>query len=428
MQKLQTKPLISQSQLLHGGLICAVGALFYCYEFVLRILPGALQSELTAAFGHISATTFGELSAFYYFSYSPMQLPVGMLMDRYGPWRLLTFACLCCTFGSWMFMDTTSIFIAGSGRFLVGFGSSFAFVGVLSLAVHWLPRRYFSLVAGLVTTIAMLGLMYGEVKITHISVTLGWQYVLYLMVLIGAILSFIVLFVVRDGPTGHTAHKHPLPEFIANVVHVLVSPQIWLIGFVGACLYTSLSVFGELWGKTYLELAHHLTKLEAAKAISAVFMGWAVGAPIAGYFSDKTGRRVLPLAVGAIVAFISICFVLYYPGLSYFALVSLLFIYGLSSSTEIIVFIMGKENSGAKYSGTSFAAVNMIVTLGGVIFQPLVGKLLDISGDSHFVADEHVYTVFDYQLALSILPISLLFVMILAFFMKDMSAPRMASK
>src|ERR1044072_4329198 len=125
----------SKSQTRFGILVCAVGAFFYCYEFVLRIIPGALQSELSAAFGHISATTFGQLSAFYYFAYSPMQLPVGMLMDRYGPHKLLTFACLCCTIGSWMFTDVSSMLIAGCGRFLVGFGSAFAFVGVLSLAL-----------------------------------------------------------------------------------------------------------------------------------------------------------------------------------------------------------------------------------------------------------------------------------------------------
>ena len=105
---------ISRRQALFGSLVCAVGAFFYCYEFVLRIIPGALQSELSAAFGNISATTFGQLSAFYYFAYSPMQLPVGMLMDRFGPRRLLTIACLCCTIGSWMFADTSSMFIASS--------------------------------------------------------------------------------------------------------------------------------------------------------------------------------------------------------------------------------------------------------------------------------------------------------------------------
>ena len=402
-----------------GALVCTIGAFFYCYEFVLRIIPGALQSELSAAFGHISASAFGQLSAFYYFAYSPMQMPVGMLMDRFGPRRLLSFACLCCTLGSLMFSYSSSLLIAGSGRFLVGFGSSFAFVGVLSLALQWLPRRYFSLVAGLITTLGMLGLVYGEVKVTEMAVTMGLPYVLSMMVLIGLILTVMILLVVRDGPGESQMKTQPLPDFFRNVIKVLVSPQVWLIGFVGACLYTSLSVFGELWGKSYLEQAHHLTKVDAAKAISFMFLGWAVGAPIAGYLSDLSGRRVFPLVLGAVLSFICICVILYCPGLSYTTLVTLLFFYGVFSGTELIVFIMAKENSGAQLSGTVFAATNMIVTLGGVIFQPLVGKLLDTFGDSGLVNGDHIYTVVDYQVALSILPISLLLVVIAAFFLKD---------
>lgn len=413
---------ITRKQALYGVFICFVGAVFYCYEFILRIIPGALQTELSTALGHISATTFGQISALYYFAYSPMQLPVGMLMDRFGPRRLLTFACLCCTLGSWMFTLTSSMFLVGAGRFLVGFGSSFAFVGVLSLALHWLPRKYFSLMAGLITTLGMLGLVYGEVKITAWSESMGWEYVLLFIAFIGLGLSLLMFLVVRDGPEGHQPNKYPLPEFFHNALKVLMSLEVWLIGFVGACLYTSLSVFGELWGKTYLEQAHHLTKVEAAQTISAVFLGWAVGAPIAGYFSDTTGRRVLPLVVGAILSLICISIVIYFPGLSYVSLNILLFLYGFFSATEIIVFIMAKECTGAKLSGTVFAATNMIVTLGGVVFQPLVGKLLDTFGDSGIIAGEHIYTVEDYQIALSILPLSLLLVTILAFFIKDHSS------
>lgn len=409
----------TRKQLILGALICAVGAFFYCYEFILRIIPGVLQHELSAAFGNISATTFGQLSALYYFAYSPMQMPVGMLMDRFGPRRLLTFACLACTLGSWMFMHTSSMWIAGSGRFLVGFGSAFAFVGALSLTINWLPRKYFSLVVGLVTTLGMLGLIYGEVKITQVAETLGWESALFLMVTVGIILSLIFMLIVRDGPDGHVAHNHSLPVFFNKVGSVLMSPQVWLIGFVGACLYTSMSVFGELWGKSYLEQAHHLTKMQSAASISAMFLGWAVGAPVAGYLSDSTGRRVLPLVLGAVMAFLCISIVLYFPGLSFRTLNVLLFLYGVFSGAEIIVFIMAKENSGAELSGTVFAATNMIISLAGAIFQPLVGKLLDTFGDSGIVAGQYIYTVLDYQIALSVLPLSLLMVMILAFFMKD---------
>lgn len=408
--------------ILYGALVCLVGALFYCYEFILRIIPGVLQTELSQAFGNISASVFGQLSAIYYFAYSPMQLPVGILMDRYGPRCLLTFACFCCALGSWLFSMTSSLAMAGCGRFLMGFGSSFAFVGVLSLAIFWLPRRYFSLMAGLITTLGMLSLVLGEIKITQLSATIGWHSVLTLLVIIGFVLTFLLMTVVRDAPNSLGAGRESFKDFFIKTWQVLSSLQIWLIGIAGACLYTSLSVFGELWGKIYLEQAHHLTSDEAAKVISALFFGWAVGAPIAGYLSDKSKRRVLPLMLGAFVSLICISLVLYHPGLSYSALFTLLFIYGVFSATEIIVFIMGKENSGTKLSGTVFAVVNMIVTLGGVIFQPLVGKLLDTFSDGSIVNGKQFYTVTDYQIALSILPCSLLLVMILGFFMRDVRA------
>lgn len=410
---------INRKQLYFGSLVCLIGALFYCYEFILRIIPGALHGELSQAFGYVSASTFGQLSAFYYFAYSPMQLPVGMLMDRFGPWRLLTFACLCCTLGSFMFTYSASLTIAESGRFLVGFGSSFAFVGVLTLAVNWLPKKYFSLVAGLITMLGMLGLVYGEIKLTEMTIRLGLQPVLLSMVVLGGILSLLIFFIVRDGPRELHSKKPPLSEFFRNVLQVLASPQVWLIGFVGACLYTSLSVFGELWGKNYLEQAHHLSKLQAAKTISFLFLGWAVGAPAAGFLSDLSGRRVLPLIFGAAMSLLCISAVLYCPGLGYRTLNILIFLYGLFTATEIIIFVMAKEHSGAQLSGTVFAATNMIVTLGGVIFQPLVGKLLDTFGDSTLVAGEHVYSVVDYQIALALLPLSSLVVMVAVFFMKD---------
>ncbi len=99
----------SRKHFIFGVTVCLIAAFFYCYEFLLRILPGTLQGELSEAFGHISATTFGQLAVLYYFAYSPMQLPVGMLIDRFGPRKLLSLACLCCTFGSYFFMNFSSI-------------------------------------------------------------------------------------------------------------------------------------------------------------------------------------------------------------------------------------------------------------------------------------------------------------------------------
>ncbi|PJD90672.1 MAG: MFS transporter [Legionella sp.] len=406
-----------RKQLITGGIICTIGALFYCYEFILRIIPGILQDELRIAFGNLSATAFGQIAALYYFAYSPMQLPVGILMDRYGPRYLLTLACLCCTLGSLMF-SSHSIFMASSGRLLVGFGSSFAFVGVLSAAVNWLPQRYFSLVAGLMTTLGMLGLVYGEIQITHLAHVLGLHTVLLLSVILGLILTVIIFAIVRDAPTKRTQENLPFAEFFKQVLRVLKSKQIWIIAIIGTCLYTSLSVFGELWGKSFLEQAYHLTKSEAATTMSMLFLGWAVGAPISGYLSDLTGKRLLPLTIGAVGSLIFISLIVFDQHLSYAALNISMFLYGVFSATEIIVFIMAKEYSATQQlSGTIFAVTNMIVSFGGVVFQPLVGSLLDWSSQTVTHHELREYTTANYQVGLTILPVSMLLVLILVAYM-----------
>lgn len=416
MHKHLTK-IFTRNPYLLGSIICTIGALFYCYEFILRIIPGILEEELRVAFGNLSATAFGQIAALYYFAYSPMQLPVGILMDRFGPRYLLTLACLCCTLGSFLF-SSHLLFLAGFGRLLVGFGSSFAFVGVLSAATNWLPLRYFSLVAGLMTTLGMLGLVYGEIQITHLAHVLGLHAVLNMSVILGLILTIFIYAIVRDAPVKQAHHHIPYQEFFKQVWQVFKSKQIWIIALIGTCLYTSLSVFGELWGKSFLEQAFHLSKIESAKTMSMLFLGWALGAPLTGYISDHSGKRLMPLTIGAIGSLIFIGLILFDQNLSYFQLNTLMFLYGVCSASEIIVFIMAKEYSpNLQVSGTIFAVTNMIVSFGGVFFQPMVGRLLDWSAAPISQNQIRFYSTQDYQIGLSILPISMVLVVVLAFYM-----------
>jgi MFS family permease len=415
----RNKSILSQNHIFFGLVVCTLAAFFYCYEFVLRIIPGILHAELSARFGNISAAMFGQVAALYYFAYSPMQLPVGMLIDRFGPRRLLTIACACCALGSYFFGFSTSLWFVGVGRFMVGFGSSFAFVGVLTLATMWLPKHLFSLFAGLMTTLGMLGNVYAEMKITHMTQTIGIGSVLSSTVFIGAILTLVICFCVRDNKNYMKEHKTSLKPFFKEVVQVLSSYKVWIIGVIGACLYTSLSVFGELWGQTYLEHAHQLTKTESAETMSMLFIGWAIGAPLSGFLSDKFNTRVLPLMVAAVGGLITIYALLYVQNLTLGAIKLLVLSYGLFTSTEIIVFAMAKEISGVKISGTVFAVTNMIVTLIGAIFQPLVGWILDMCGNRVWVTNHYHYQVADYQKALAVLPLSMIVVIVLCFFIKD---------
>jgi len=85
-----------------GWLICILGAVFYCYEYLLRIEPSVMVLPLEHYF-HISAKGLGILSGLYYMAYTPMQLVVGVVTDMFGPRRVLTVAVLICAAGSFVF-------------------------------------------------------------------------------------------------------------------------------------------------------------------------------------------------------------------------------------------------------------------------------------------------------------------------------------
>ena len=178
--------------------VCFLAAMFYCYEFLLRVSPSVMSSQLMHAY-HLNARGFGNLSAYYYYIYAPMQLLVGLLMDRYGPRRLLTMAIACCFLGSFLFANGHYLGLAELGRFFIGFGSAFAFVGVLKLATIWLPNNWFAMVSGLAVSLGMLGGLLGDVLLTKIVVSDGWQNTSFLAGGFGFILMIVVCIFVRDS-------------------------------------------------------------------------------------------------------------------------------------------------------------------------------------------------------------------------------------
>ena len=364
--------------------------------------------DLRQSFG-IDAYLFGNLVAFYYYAYTPMQIPVGLLFDRFGVRWLLFFACLMCAMGSLLFAYTDVLMIAKIGRFIMGFGSAFAFVGVLALAGQWLSSRYFAFIAGLTTSLGMFGAMEGELILAKITEDLGWQMTMVYAGYAGLVLSVIMLLIIRDNPNRRKmdSTRNAVITFAQSLRRVLAIGPVWLAGIVGALLYLSLSVFAELWAVPFLQVAYSFTRIEAAQAITLVYLGWALGGPLIGLISDRLNLRSLPLVLGAVAALACIIVVLYLPGLPVPLLYAALFGYGFFCGAEVIIFAISKECSAPELGGTAVAVVNMITMLAGAILQPWVGKMLDQFWTEGVVDNMRVYSLEHYQLALMVLPIGL---------------------
>lgn len=403
-------------------IMCILGAIYYCYEYFLRITPSVMTSELMRDY-HLTGAQVGSLSAFYYHAYVPMQIIVGLLMDRYGPRRLLTIACLFCALGTYLFASSDNLMIAQAGRFLVGFGSAFAFVGALKLATIWLPPQRFALVSGIITCLGMIGAMAGDILLRALVDVIGWQHTIYISAVAGIFLAIVLWVILRDRSQhltdDHALHLVDFKILFSGLWQALKNPQIWMNALVGFLLYLSLSAFAELWGIPYLQEAQHFSKTQAATANSMIFLGWAVGAPLWGWFSDMIERRLLPITIASIGALIFVCLFLYIPNFSLTMTCLLMFAFGLMSSVQILIFAICHEASAIKIAATAIALTNMIVMIGGNIFQPVIGKLLDYQWTGVMLNGARIYPPHAYEVALSVLPIGILTAIILTFLMRE---------
>ena len=420
----------NRKYLLFAWFVCGLGAIYYSYEYFLRISPSVMENALREHF-NLSATGFGLLSAFYYYAYVPLQIPVGVLLDRYGPRLLITIACLICVIGTFMFAGTNIFWVAATGRFLVGFGSAFAFVGVLKLATIWLPENKLAMVSGMAAALGTIGAMIGDNVLGSLVMKIGWRETVNLTAYFGIGLMFVLWFGIRDKKS-HQRRSGTVDNFRKSMIDLGIiarNKQIWINGMFGCLVYLPTTVFAELWGIPYLKHAHGLSQHSADFANSLLFLGFTIGAPLMGYISDRLKRRKLPMLFGATGAGIVMMIVLYFPGLNESQIGALMFLLGLLYSAQCIVFAVGRELSPNEAAGTAMAMTNMIVMLGAMFLQPLVGRLLDFSLSTHMpnVPMESVpvdklqqlYTADDYQFALSIIPIGIIIAAILTFFLKE---------
>lgn len=405
---------------LTGWIICLIGALFYCYEYLLRIEPSIMVNDLMKQF-NVAATGFGLISVFYYYAYTPMQLGVGVLIDRFGSRVMIGFGAFACAFGSFLFGMSESVFLASLARFLMGLGSSFAFVGVLKLGAEWLPKQHFAFFVGLATTLGMIGGMFGDIALTSLIHKIGWRNTLHLGTWVGFLLVPVIFLFVHDTPQARALNSSPtFANTFAALKKMLRNKQMWYCGIIANALYLSLAAFAELWGIKFLETTYGLESSKASLACSMIFFGWLIGGPISGWLSDHIKSRKNPIIFGSILSLITALIIILKPfSLSFEMLLISLFLYGFFSSAQIICFAISRESNPHNVAATSLAFINFLVMLGGLIFQPIIGMMLDLVWTGKVVDNVRVYSEKNFQVVFMIIPIFISLAILLSFKIKD---------
>ena len=383
--------------------IWAVGISYYFYQYVVRISPSVMVVSFSQEF-HLTAMTYGLMSSYYFYSYALMQAPVGVLVDKFGAKRPMVLACGLLSLGCLVFemMPDGALGEAELLRLIMGFGSAFAFVGVLRLCATWFPPEKFAFLCGLTNAIGMSAGFIGSAPLAWINEHFGWHHMYMILALVGVLITLSLWLFIHDKPTVQKEAGERLT--IADFWTVLKSPKNWYLGLQGGCFWYPISGLGALWGTDYISKMYQVPETTAAAVSGSLFAGALVGTILFGWLmSMRSFKHNLGLMASVIGLLMSACVVWVKVPIEVMAV--LLFLLGIYTAGQVIVYVLAKEHVRESLSGAVIGLINALLVGLGALSQPLIGMLINSHADGRMVDGHAFYTLADFNYAMSSVPV-----------------------
>lgn len=405
-----------------GCFLFLLGSLFFIYEYFARTSLDSLNAMPHNAFAnslHITPEQLSLIGAAYAIAYSVMQIPVGIILDRFGVRKVGTFAILWCAIGVLVFSFASSFYSAFIGRFFIGFGSAFAFILLLKIVLDWFPHRILGLVVGMTQILGVIGPILSNVPLAYAleSVDYQWRIVFYFITVAGIILSVIFLIFARDRQS--TKNILSIKEVALQTLSLFRYRQIIIIAIFAFFIYPAAELFGSLYGSSYL-VSMGYSQISASSAIQFIWLGMGLGSPILGLCSDLMRKRKPVLYLAALIGVIASSIIVWLPNLHLHVYYLLFFLFGFATGAQAISFSVVVENVPRKLEATAMAFNNMSVVLGAAIIQILGGITLSkiALSSTHFSTQNY-----EVMLSISIIFFAVAFVFSL-FFIKETHCQR----
>lgn len=410
----QTSSLSKQSFFSISSYVLALA--FLTYEMALQVSPSVMTSQLMKSL-HVDAAGLGVIAAAYFYAYTLFQIPAGLIFDRLSTRTIIAAATFLCALGTVIFGFPDNIWLTSAGRFLMGMGSSFAFIGVLIVSARWFDSKHFSLLVGIAQLLAAFGAMGGEAPLALAVAKYGWQSTVYVLALSGGVLAILILAFVRNRPNKAYQDLHNIPDLkasekkpILETLKIILSrAQSWWIALYAFVGWAPITIFAALWGIPYLREAYHLSDAHAASYLALIWLGLAIASPIIGWAAGRFKLRKRLMVFTALLGFVSSALVIGIPTLPLWALSIALFAFGVATSGQILAFDAARSINTPETTATAIGFTNMANVAGGALFQPIVGFLLtSISAPIQITDGISHYSVESYQLAMLVVPTAFL--------------------
>jgi predicted MFS family arabinose efflux permease len=350
-----------------------IASIFYAYQYVLRVMPNIMMNDIMQQFD-INTAIFGQFSGIYYIGYSLMHIPIGIMLDRYGPRKVMTICIIISVFGLLPILFASHWVYPIIGRMLIGMGSSAAILGTFKIIRIAFSEDKFTRMLSFSVTIGLIGAIYGGGPVSYMCDLIGYQAVIEIFAVIGLILALITYIIVpevKDYSQGTVMND--IREVLSN------KKVIWTCIFAGL-MVGPLEGFADVWGTQFLKQSYGYDNNIAASMPSMIFIGMCFGAPLLSLIAEKS-KNYLGTIIGAGLVMI-LAFTLLVTGYMSVSTMSVSFILvGICSAYQIIAIYKASTYVKENVVGLTTAIANMIIMIFGYGFHSIIGYVIKIMGN-----------------------------------------------
>lgn len=361
-----------------GCLVWGICVIFFLYEFLLRTVMGTFQHpimndlQLTSfKFSLLSTTT-------YHIMYAFMQIPAGLIINRWGLKKSLFSGAIVCSLASIGFGYANNYPTAVTARVFMGMGSSIGFLALLVAIYDWMPNRYSALLIGISQLIGTMGPMLAAGPLNALSenTAIAWRTIFIILGITGFIISLAIFIFVRNNhdKAGNYIILNRPEKIIVGVRKLFSRLQPWSIALFSAFAYFSLEYLSENEGQFFVTLKGHSSTF-ASYAITLSWLGYALGCPLLGFLSDTFQRRRKVMTLGTFIGAIAITLIVFAQ--NKYCLMLAFFCLGIGGSAQSIGFAIIAEQFKKKYLAIGLSLNNTIIMLLIALNAPFMSLIIE---------------------------------------------------
>ena len=362
-----------------GALVLAVmGAGFMISQF-LRNSTGALVPFLAEEFA-LGSEDLGFLAGSLFASFALATIPVGVLLDRYGPRIVMTLLMLVAGLGCLVFALADQIAGLVAGRLLMGVGCAALLMGPLTVISRWYAPAMFSTLTALIMATGNLGSLLSTEPLAFAAGLWGWRMVFVAAGLVALAISLSYWLNVRDAPVGHAFHDRERESWrkgFGGVGEALKVAGLWPVFVMHFVFYAVIAALIGVWGPVYLATVFELGSGQIGRMLFFIVAGIIAGMLVLGPCDRVFGTRkwiVLVSALGMVAGFVALAVV---EDLSLFAAMCVMVLIGFFGGASTVLLAHGRGLFESRLVGRGLTVVNTAVMAGVFVVQSGSGYLAD---------------------------------------------------